>query len=1034
MVRLIITDTYYGAFDLMCDCLKDGAKRLDGSNLVFCDEKASLMAERMICAKYGGSFNTEVYSFGNYLRAKKPMSNLLSKEASAMVVKRILGGTPLNCFRAGKTTLAPSLLELILQLKSASVTPEDLQNCLDGLSGVLKDKLTDVTAIFAEYEKFLVENGYDDQNSSLAQLPSVIEQSQSIDNSDVFLVGFSSFTSQAKRVVESLLVKAKSVTAILVEGDNAFAYVNESTSAFLRVCNRVQIKPEITRIKSQAHAESNLIRKGLFNPLSKAKDTPTDKVYKLAAADVSSEVERVASVIKEGVQNGGMRYKDFSIALPDAKLYRDVVSKIFSVMEIPFFFDEKKKPDSHPLILLICAYVEIFRKGAGKKEISAFAKNPLWNKPKDFTDGFENYVESNNLCYGSFYKPFTLPTKDEVLLGEYEAFRQQLCATLQRFDVQALLNTVDAQNRLQAFGEVLEQLGEREESAVNAQVYQSVTDILAQMSKLLSGVNLDYTEYKNVFLSGIGALKLSIIPQYNDAVFIGDYKQISLAKAKQLFALGLTDAVPGGKEDVALLSDGDIDALSRLKVMIEPKIKVVNHRLRESIALALSAFEQRLYVSYPNADGSGEQNNKGEVFEFIEKAFTCQEFPQANGYYTGKQALMSFAKACSRFADGLNEDFTLASSYYSLYASDTVKRLMNKTGKEVKLRLDKNKEILLSGVTSPTALEDFNQCPYMSFLSRALRLNKSDDGSVSGLSVGNLMHEIFAQYLQNLDKIVDENTSEKVLSDAVEKILSRADFVRYTTDPSQKSMLDRVINECKKFCYKNYNWLKKSSFTTEKTDVEVKFGRGGKYDAIELLDGRVKLSGKIDRIDTFGDYYRIIDYKTGSADSSEEKLFAGVKLQLYLYALAVKDKKLAGAYYMPVNDSYRTPEKKQEAILVGKTLDELDVISAQDGDIATSGVSEFLPVTITQGKNKGTTDEPTLKALVDYAYSISQKTAENMQEGVIVRSPVRIDDKCACDYCEFKGLCDSDQALIRRLGAVKEETIYQAINGGGEDE
>ncbi len=1033
MVKLIITDTYYGAMQTMCTLLGGSAKQLDNKNLVFCDEKASLMAERMICEKYGGSFNTEVYSFGNYLRAKKPMANVLTKEASAMVVKRILGFAPLKCFRAGKTTLAPSLLELILQLKSAGVTPQDLYGCLDGVGGVLKNKLTDITTVFDEYERFLLQNGYDDQNSALAQLPEVILNSTEVANSDVYLVGFSSFTNQAKQVIECLIRTAKSVTAVLVEGDNTFAYVNESTGAFLNVCARVGVKPLIERLHTENSAESKILADGLFNPLYNPIIKQTDKIYKLSAKSLDSEVEAVACIIKEQVQKG-MRYKDFSVALPDAQIYREEICKAFRLLDVPFFLDEKKKPDSHPLILFICAYVEIFRKGAGKKELCAFIKNPLWNRPKEFTDGFENYIVANNLCYGSFYKPFVLPCADPELLTEYEAFRQSVCEVLDKFDVERLLEKVNAQERLNDFGVQLTGMGEREESAVNEQVYDATMDVLSQMKKLLGSTALNYTEFKNVFLSGVGAMELSIIPQYNDAVFVGDYKQISLAKTKRLFAVGLTQGVPSGKEDVALLSDGDIDALAELKVMIEPKIKVVNHRQRESIALALSAFDDALYVSYPTANGGGEDNGKSEVYEFIEKAFTCQNFPKIGGYYTDKQALLTFAKSCSQFADGTIDDFSEASSYFSVAGDDKAHRLLNKTDKEVKLRLDRHKHLIVSDVTSPTAIEDFNKCPYMSFLSHALRLRKADDGSVNGLSVGNLMHEIFAYYIKNLNRIKDEKTSDTVFKEASQKVLEREEFLRYTLDPSQKHMIDRVLAECKKFCYKNYLWLKNSSFIAQSTDIEVKFGKGGKYDAIELLDGKIKLSGKIDRVDTFGDYFRVIDYKTGSADSSEDKLFAGVKLQLYLYALALKDKKLAGAYYMPISDNYTALGKKKSAMMVGKTLDDLEVIKAQDGSIDFGGESEFLPVKLDADKNTGTTDADTLKAFTDYAYLISQKTAQNMQDGVIVASPVSMDGRSACEYCDFKGLCDCSEALLRTIGVVKEDTVYYAVNGGEQDE
>ena len=105
---------------------------------------------------------------------------------------------------------------------------------------------------------------------------------------------------------------------------------------------------------------------------------------------------------------------------------------------------------------------------------------------------------------------------------------------------------------------------EKEESAINAQMYDATIKLLSQMKLLLGDITLSLNEYKSVFISGISSLELSIIPQYNDAVFIGDFKQTALAKAKHLFALGLTSDVPNVQKDVSLLSDDDIKALDEL--------------------------------------------------------------------------------------------------------------------------------------------------------------------------------------------------------------------------------------------------------------------------------------------------------------------------------------------------------------------------------------------------------------------------------------------------------------------------------------
>ena len=140
MVNLISVNSYFDLFPILIKLLKQKPNDIDKKNLVFCEAKVSLMAERQICAEFGGTFNTEVFSFGNYLRAKKKMDNLLSKEGSAMVVKRILSTLSLGCLNRSKSGLAPTMFELIIQLKSAKITPEDLIFASNKVSGLLKNK------------------------------------------------------------------------------------------------------------------------------------------------------------------------------------------------------------------------------------------------------------------------------------------------------------------------------------------------------------------------------------------------------------------------------------------------------------------------------------------------------------------------------------------------------------------------------------------------------------------------------------------------------------------------------------------------------------------------------------------------------------------------------------------------------------------------------------------------------------------------------------------------------------------------------
>lgn len=1023
MIKLITTQSYFGAFDALKEELKNKINGLDGKNLVFCEEKISLMAERTLCERFNGSFNTDVYSFGNYLRAKKRLDNVLSAEGSAMAVKRVIEELTLSCFNRSKSSLAPSLYELISQLKSARVTPDALYNASKSCTGILSEKLKDIAEAYAAYEGFLKDNGLEDQSSALSMLPSLIEESDEIRRADVILFGFTSFTAETVQAVKALIKRAKSFTAILTESENTFAFVNETSAVIRKVCAELGESISERKAESDYSAEGGVICNGLFNPLYRGKPLKTAAVRVYAAPNPVREAERVAATIKRLVMSGDCRYRDITVIASDTEAYRRPLKNAFAALDVPFFLDERKISPVNPLIALIESYVNIFKYGLTRKTFSAYFKNPLISEDKAFSDAFDNYLIKYNVDGARLKNP--LPDDGSERYSEFEEFRKEITEPIKGFSVKNLLEKLRVKEKSERASLTLEETGERETAAVNAQIYDAVVGILDEMEKILGDSKISYAEYGRIFSGGVAALELSVIPQYNDAVFTGGFKEAAFCKSKYTFAMGLTSAVPTGKEDTALLSDNDIDRLAEIKVLIEPKIRVVNHRERESATLGTSAFSSALFASYPIADLAGNKNAKSEILCFLEKYFTVEPFPTVGKYLTRKQGLKSFASECGGFVEGRVSDFTNGASFYSADSSEKAKKVLEHSGKEVKIRLNNNSGALLKNVTSPTAIEDFYKCPYRSFILHGLNVKEKEDGRIDGLKSGNLAHDIFKRFMDEIDPSKDEKAFEECFEKASDAALADKAYVGFFADEEAEYALSSLLKECKKYCKRFYEWLKASDFKTDGSRTEVRFGDGAEYPAIPLLDGKIKLSGKIDRVDTYKDYCRIIDYKTGSADDSEKTLFSGTRVQLYLYAAAVKDKKLAGAYYIPVSDAFAKPEDKAKPLAIGKTLANEECLAAQDKSLAEKGISEFIPVKNDKGKLKNVYDEKTMQAFVGYALKISENAAEQLSEGVIVASPF----SNTCEYCKFKALCGTEEVECRSVKSVDGAIIEQSVEG-----
>ena len=1018
--KLIETDSYFNIFPILTDCLKGKANDLTHKNFVFCEEKLSLMAERVLCAEFGGTFNTEVYSFGNFLRARKTVTGLLSKEGSAMVVKRILAEIPLGCFNRGKINLAPSLFELISQLKSAKVSAIDLSRAANLTDGILSAKLKDISAVYSAYETYLAENGLSDQGSALALLPEIVESADELSGADVFIVGFSGFTVQIRKVISAIMKKAESVTAILVGGENEFAFVNETARVFNEICADLRISVGKKFVKSDYSAGGAVIKDGLFNPYYRvADDKKKPEAFFLAAKSVNAETERIAEAIKRKVMDGEARYRDFTVIIPPTAEYKEAVRKSFSRLSVPYFIDAKIKPENFPAVSLIYAYCDLFIKGFKIPALSAFFKNPYVCSDKDLADEFENYLYKYDVCYDKIKKPFIYPADggkyDTARLDEFRAY---IAGLLGKFDAENLIKQLNFDEKTEEMGKRLSALKEVQDAEINAQAAEKVKAVIAEMKLLLPAAKIDPSEFKTVFASGVAAMEISVIPQYNDAVFVGNFKQAAIAQSRYLFAAGLTGEVPSFTDDVALLTDGDIDALASVKVLLEPKINVVNHRVREEVALGLSAYKTGLYLSYPLSDFSGGQNTKSELLTFAEKNFDKLKFPPYDGYITKAEGARSFSRDCNRFASLKIDDFSIQSGFYAATDGEP-ERIVNYANKEVKVKLDGKHGALISGVTSPTTIEDYYACPYRSFLIHTLKVKERETGKVNALSVGNLMHEIFNRFIGRVEEATDKDKTYALFHEIAASVLKKDEYARF--DDAESSFGVRLaLKECEKYCYDMSRFYAVTAFRTDKTHLERSFGDYGKdensYPAVDLLGGRVKLAGKIDRVDEYKNYFRITDYKTGGSEVGDDKIFAGVKLQLYLYSLAVTDKTLAGAYYLRVNDEYKAADDKVKPLFEGKTALDTGALNESEG--------EFIP---TDGKNKAVKVE-TLSNVQKYVKALAEQAAEQLSDGVIVPSPYA----GTCAYCDFAPMCRKALAE-RKVSGVDTEFIAESVKDAGEN-
>ena len=143
-------------------------------NLIFCEDRLTLEAERAVALAKGVTFATSVTTFARFLRAEK-RQRVLSKQGSVLVIGGIAAknADKLRCFGKNPAGAAGSLYETVAQLRAALVTPEMLESSAAEVSGNLAEKLADIALVYREYLAFLG-RGYLDESGVLALLPAAM--------------------------------------------------------------------------------------------------------------------------------------------------------------------------------------------------------------------------------------------------------------------------------------------------------------------------------------------------------------------------------------------------------------------------------------------------------------------------------------------------------------------------------------------------------------------------------------------------------------------------------------------------------------------------------------------------------------------------------------------------------------------------------------------------------------------------------------------------------------------------------------------
>jgi ATP-dependent helicase/nuclease subunit B len=198
-------------------------------------------------------------------------------------------------------------------------------------------------------------------------------------------------------------------------------------------------------------------------------------------------------------------------------------------------------------------------------------------------------------------------------------------------------------------------------------------------------------------------------------------------------------------------------------------------------------------------------------------------------------------------------------------------------------------------------------------------------------------------------------------------------------------------------------------------------------------DKKIPLTGVVDRIDEDDQFFRIVDYKTGSKTFSLEDVRHGINIQMLLYlftlchnsdtqfcqALGVEKGKTptpAGIMYLSANipviqaEDFVSEEEvlKQAADQLkrsGLLINEEEILRAMNAELS----PKFL-AGIKRNKDgilvgAALTDREAFGELYDQIQSVIQKITLELRGGVADANPMNYQKIDPCAYCDMKPIC-----------------------------
>lgn len=521
-----------------------------------------------------------------------------------------------------------------------------------GAPRALLDKADDLELLMQKIEDRLG-TAYVDSEGYLALLASQIHFSELIQDADIYIDGFVTFTTRELEIVEELMKHARRLTVVLpmedpygsASGSQLFFNAAGSAARLFDAAKRNGVETEETvhqyeplRFKSRAlaHLEEE------FDRYPAGQSSSGGDVEIIRAADARAEVHAVARRIRR-LMMSGMLYRDMAILYRQPEVYDELIETVFPLYDVPVFISRKKPMLHHPLIEFSRSVLEAVADGWEYEDIFRAVKTdllfphgadiPEW---RDRADRLENFVLANGIRGDRWFDEDRWKVKryrglefhtnvqtdeEKAMEADLHLVRDAVREPLANFearlrrgrtgrDVAATLFTfmedLDVFDKIVDLRKKEEEAGRLFEAAEHDQAWNTWIEVLDQFVLMFGDQERPLGEFIKILDEGFDTLEFARIPPSVDEVTVTTIDISRLMDIEAVFVIGVNDGVlPKRIDQEGLLSDREREWFMEIGFELAPTTKM---RLMDEQYMAYRAFttaSSKLFISYPAADAEG---------------------------------------------------------------------------------------------------------------------------------------------------------------------------------------------------------------------------------------------------------------------------------------------------------------------------------------------------------------------------------------------------------------------------------------------